>query len=530
MQFRNIVIALILIIILIIVLKILKHKKKKVILEIGPSLKDKGGMATVMSQIYSSHLKDKYNIKHISTYIDGKKFCLFFLATFRILIYKLIYRIELAHIHSASFGSFYRKSIISSICKVVGIKTIMHIHGACFEEFFNNLNPKKQKYIKKVLNQSEKIIVLSESWKKFFEKLVDSEKIEVMYNSVKVPEVIERKESKEIYTGLLLGRIGKRKGIYDVIEAVKELKKENINVKIIIAGDGEVDKAKNLVNEEKLQDNIEIIEWLDEEKKKEYLKKSDFYILPSYNEGLPMSVLEAMSFSLPVITSDVGGIPEIIHNKENGILIKPGNIKSIKESIKIIISNKEYREKLSKNAYKTIKEQFNLEKYLEKLEKIYLEIKKKNIKLCLCSSAGGHFMQLKQLFKMSEKYNTFILTEKNEIAKGYSKKYKVRYLMQQERKNISFILEFIFNFLKAIYVAIWYNPDVIISTGAGATTFVCLFIKLLGGKVIYIESFAKINSPTITGRIIYKFADDFYVQWEEMKKFYPKAHYDGEIY
>ena len=139
-------------------------------------------------------------------------------------------------------------------------------------------------------------------------------------------------------------------------------------------------------------------------------------------------------------------------------------------------------------------------------------------------------MQLKQLFKMSEKYNTFILTEKNEIAKGYSKKYKVRYLMQQERKNISFILEFIFNFLKAIYVAIWYNPDVIISTGAGATTFVCLFIKLLGGKVIYIESFAKINSPTITGRIIYKFADDFYVQWEEMKKFYPKAHYDGEIY
>lgn len=530
MQFRNIVIALILIIILIIVLKILKHKKKKVILEIGPSLKDKGGMATVMSQIYSSHLKDKYNIKHISTYIDGKKFCLFFLATFRILIYKLIYRIELAHIHSASFGSFYRKSIISSICKVVGIKTIMHIHGACFEEFFNNLNPKKQKYIKKVLNQSEKIIVLSESWKKFFEKLVDSEKIEVMYNSVKVPEVIERKESKEIYTGLLLGRIGKRKGIYDVIEAVKELKKENINVKIILAGDGEVDKARSLVNEEKLQENIEIIEWVDEEKKKEYLIKSDFYILPSYNEGLPMSVLEAMSYSLPVITTKVGGIPEIIHNGENGILVNPGDIKGIKSGIKKIILNKEYRQELSKKAYQSIAEKFNLDNYLKKLEEKYLEIKKKNIKLCLCSSAGGHFMQLKQLLKMSEKYNTFILTEKNEISKGYSRKYKVRYLTQQERKNILFLFEFIYNLIKAIYIGIVYNPDLIISTGAGATTFVCLVVKLLGGKVIYIESFAKINSPTITGRIVYKFADDFYIQWEEMKKFYPKAHYDGEIY
>lgn len=139
-------------------------------------------------------------------------------------------------------------------------------------------------------------------------------------------------------------------------------------------------------------------------------------------------------------------------------------------------------------------------------------------------------MQLKQLFKITKKYNTFIVTEKNEIAKGYKKDYDIKFLTQQERKNWSFIFEFIFNIIKAFYIALIKSPDIVISTGAGATVFVQIFIKLFGGKVMFIESFAKINSPTVTGKIMYKIADEFYVQWEEMKKFYPNAHYDGGIY
>ena len=139
-------------------------------------------------------------------------------------------------------------------------------------------------------------------------------------------------------------------------------------------------------------------------------------------------------------------------------------------------------------------------------------------------------MQLKQLFKATNQYNTFIFTEKNEISKGYSNKYKMNYLIQQERKNVGFIFEFLYNIIKAFIIIFAKNPDVVISTGAGATTFVCWFVKIFGGKVIYIESFAKINSKTITGKIVYKFADEFYVQWEEMKKLYPKAKYNGGIY
>lgn len=518
------------IILLSIILKRIYHKKRKVILQIGPSLKDKGGMVTVMQEIMDSKLSKECRIIHIPTYISKKKFALFFGSIFRILWYKIIYRVELSHVHMASYGSFYRKSILIKLCRILNIKILLHCHGACFEEFYNSLNDKKQRYVKKIFNKCEKVIVLSESWKNFYSKFVEEDKIVIMYNSVHVPEKIERSTVNGTIKGVFLGRIGERKGVYDIIDAVEKLSKENIRVEITIAGDGEVDKAKKLIKTKKLEKEIKILNWINKDEKDEILRKSDFFLLPSYNEGMPLSVLEAMSYSLPVITSKVGGIPEIVTMEKNGILVEPGDKEELEEAIRKIVLDEKLRNNLAEKAFETINERFNLNSYIEKLEKIYKEIKRKNIKVCLTSSAGGHFMQLKQLFKMTQKYNTFILTEKNEISKGCEKKYKMKFLMQQERKNITFIFEFIYNLLKNLGTIFINNPDVIISTGAGATAFSCLFTKIFGGKVIYIESFAKVNSKTITGKIVYSFADEFYVQWEEMKKLYPKAHYEGGIY
>lgn len=139
-------------------------------------------------------------------------------------------------------------------------------------------------------------------------------------------------------------------------------------------------------------------------------------------------------------------------------------------------------------------------------------------------------MQLKQLFKMASKYDYFIVTEKNVISKQLKDKHKVSFLVQQERKNIDFIPKFSINILKAFWIILKEKPDVIISTGSGATYPLCKLVKLTGGKVIFIESFAKIKSPTVTGQKVYKFADEFYIQWPEMKKFYPNAKYKGGIY
>ena len=154
---------------------------------------------------------------------------------------------------------------------------------------------------------------------------------------------------------------------------------------------------------------------------------------------------------------------------------------------------------------------------------------KKKAKICLASSSGGHFEQLMMLKPLIEKYSGYIVTEKI----GYDVKVgdiPVKYVLSINRTDKTFFLKFFINIIKSFFIILSDKPDYIISTGALAAVPLMAGTKIFGGKVIYIESFAKINSPNLSGKIAYKFADQFYVQWESMKKFYPNAICKGGIY
>lgn len=151
-------------------------------------------------------------------------------------------------------------------------------------------------------------------------------------------------------------------------------------------------------------------------------------------------------------------------------------------------------------------------------------------KICLVSSCGGHFMELMQLLPTVEGMDFYIVTEKNVASAGIVSKYRHHYLLQQERRNASFILKFAVNIVLSFVYLLKEQPDIILTTGAGASYPTCRIGKLLGKKIIYVESFAKLNSSSVTGRMVYPFADCFLVQWEEMKKVYPKALYHGTVY
>lgn len=150
-------------------------------------------------------------------------------------------------------------------------------------------------------------------------------------------------------------------------------------------------------------------------------------------------------------------------------------------------------------------------------------------KICFISSSGGHFEQLMMLKPLMKKYKSFIVTEKTNYSVSDSE-CNIYYLKQLNRKENTFIFNMFVNTIKTIRILITEKPDCIISTGALATIPMCLFGKIFGKKIIFIESFAKVNSQTLTGKLVYRWADQFYVQWEEMKKFYPNAIYKGGIY
>lgn len=156
-------------------------------------------------------------------------------------------------------------------------------------------------------------------------------------------------------------------------------------------------------------------------------------------------------------------------------------------------------------------------------------MREKKMKICFTSSSGGHFEQLMMLKPLMKKYDSYIVTEKLNYH-VQSENVPIKYVMQINRTDKLFILKFIYNILKSFIITVTNRPDVIISTGALAAIPLMVWAKVFGGKVVYIESFAKIDSPNISGKIAYKFADQFYIQWESMRKFYPKAIYKGGIY
>ena len=154
----------------------------------------------------------------------------------------------------------------------------------------------------------------------------------------------------------------------------------------------------------------------------------------------------------------------------------------------------------------------------------------KKKKICLISSSGGHFEQLLMLRKLNQKNDIFIVTEKTKYNK---KDKKINYFIPQvNRKEFLFVFKMFFILIKSFYIFIKEKPDVIISTGVLASIPMLFIGHIFKKKVIYIESFAKISSPTMTGKLIYKkrIADQFYVQWESMLEFYPEAIYKGGIY
>jgi glycosyltransferase involved in cell wall biosynthesis len=344
------------------------------VLTVGVQYVDhKGGIGSVI-ETYSNYFKP---FNFIATYKPQKYKILilpFFLASCFNLI-RFLYlnkQIKIVHIHGASRGSFYRKYIVFLISKnIFSKKIIYHIHGAEYHMFYNRSSRFIKHMIIKMIESSEHIICLSESWQVFFSSNFKTKSISTLPNIVN-KNTLKRKTMSNELNLLFLGRIGNRKGIFDLVDIFEKNKEKWKNVKLKIGGDGEIEKLESILKDKKLN-NIEYIGWVTGMKKKEVINDSDIFILPSYNEGLPISILEAMSFGKPIISTNVGGIPEIVINKHNGFLITPGLIQELEKSINFFIENPNQISHFGVNSLEIVKSHYP-EKVLSQLFELYNDI------------------------------------------------------------------------------------------------------------------------------------------------------------
>lgn len=350
------------------------QKTEKVnVLMLGSDLSVKGGMVSVIKNYLNYKNWDEFNITFIPTHIEKGsvyKMIYFIKSLIQIIFIIATKKIDVVHMHVAERGSFYRKSIIVLVCKIFKVSTILHHHGAEFDLFYNQATKNKQKYISYILENVDINVVLSGKLTQMITSKAPKAKVDFLYNGVNIGKNnLYNKDAKNI---LFLGRLGTRKGTYDLLSAIKKIDNDiDSDIKVYLCGDGEIEEVKKVVTNLEIQHRVAHVGWIDKKEKEEFFENASINILPSYNEGLPMTILETMAYGIPNISTNIASIPEVIENGVNGYLITPGDKDNLAKKIIELIDNAELRSSLSISSYNTISSKFSLESNIKKLKRIY---------------------------------------------------------------------------------------------------------------------------------------------------------------
>lgn len=264
-------------------------------------------------------------------------------------------RIGVVHIHAAANASFERATIFIKLAKRFHKRVILHEHAADFVEYYDRTTNKHA--ITDTINSCDKLIVLSERWRKYFTSIGVHPNIITQLNNIVSPatQAPSRKTDTSRLHLLYLGEVSRRKGCIDLLQAIVDHRNDFAGRLHLRIGGNIVDvDLYDFINRHNLSDMVSYEGWVSGDKKIQCLADADIYILPSYNEGLPIAILEALAHSHPVISTPVGGIPEVIADGVNGTLINAGDTEAIASAIKRYIDNRELIATQGREALKSV--------------------------------------------------------------------------------------------------------------------------------------------------------------------------------
>lgn len=343
---------------------------------IVPNPAVKGGIASVVNGYRGSALESRYRISYIESYCNGsrwKKLAKALLAYCAFLGQILCSRPDIVHIHSSFGPSFYRKIPFILISRLCRIPVVNHIHGAEFDAFYEQASDAKRRLVCAVYNRCSRLLVLSEEWKERIGRMVPGERIIVVENYCVIPGVPYDKgrDGRQV---IFVGELGARKGCYDIPDIWERVVKEVPSARLVMAGDGEMEQVKEGFAGKGLLSQVSFPGWVRGKKKARLLERSAVFLFPTYHEGMPMAVLEAMSYGMGIVTTAVGGIPRLIHDGETGCLLKPGDTEAMAQAVVKFLVDADSRKACGQRAREYAAKDYSLERHLEKLSAVYESI------------------------------------------------------------------------------------------------------------------------------------------------------------
>lgn len=337
----------------------------KKVLVVATSRKTRGGITAVLRLYEQSTMWEYYHCKWIETHRDGNKLRKAWYAVRAMLQYMVLLPFyDIVHIHFSMPPSAYRKYSFFKLAKMMGKKTVIHLHcGSQIDDIWGSV-------YQKMFEQCDYGVLLSEGLKQRIEGHIgQSGKLKVVYNPCPIKTNTAKYEKKNYI--LFSGTLYEGKGYKDLIRAFSKVAVAHKGWSLVLAGNGEVKQARELSNQLGISDQVLLLGWVNGENKDKAFKQAAVFCLPSYAEGFPMAVLDAWAYGLPVVTTPVGGVPDVAIDGENMLLFNPGDINTLAEKLDLIMSDKSLRDKLSASSAKMALEKFNLDTITAQVGELY---------------------------------------------------------------------------------------------------------------------------------------------------------------
>ncbi|MCM1519726.1 MAG: glycosyltransferase family 4 protein [Lachnoclostridium sp.] len=298
------------------------------VLFVGPALAAKGGISSVLLS-YSSFVHP-FHFAAVNS-VGGKVSKLLALARTIVAIpFARLAGRKIMHIHFCGGNSWRRERKIARWGKLFGFKTIMHSHAGKFDDFVAQEGAEN---IRHHFSKNDRIVSLSAKWVGIYKQKLGVDDVRYINNIVLPPRIKRDENPRSELRFVFLGELGERKGVLDILEAVKTLP-EDKPWRLIIGGNGDVARLEKAIADSGKADRIEFRGWIGPDEKDKLLAETDVMMLPSFDEGLPISVLEGMANGMGIITTDVGSVSDVITDEVNGLIVTPGDTVSIAEAMK----------------------------------------------------------------------------------------------------------------------------------------------------------------------------------------------------
>jgi glycosyltransferase involved in cell wall biosynthesis len=337
----------------------------------------RGGMATVAA-LMAAHPDERISITVVPTYVDGpvwQRLVVGVGGMLRAGWLVLRGRVDVLHVHLAHGGSVIRKALPLWAARLVGVPAVIHAHSYDFGGWFDRQPAPVRAAVRRMLVADYWMVLGTGHVDEYASRLaVDRERITVLHNAVRLPDNPVAQAGVERVHAVALGRLGARKGSYDVIAALGELDEPvRSRLRVTLAGDGEVAQVRAAVTAAGLDDTIAVAGWLDSSARDQLLSSANIFVLPSHDEGLPMALLEAMAYGLVPVTTMVGSIGEAVSDGVNGILVRPGHPDEIAGALAALVNDERLRVRLA-GAARSRAADFALERWYQRLTQLWTDL------------------------------------------------------------------------------------------------------------------------------------------------------------